>query len=625
MARPRASLPVRGVLLARGGESHAAARNLALATVAFALCFSVWGLIAPLAKKFQDDLDLSSTETFFLTAVPVILGSLLRIPVGVLTDRYGGRRMFAALLAFSALPAVLFGYADSYWALVAVGFLLGVAGSSFAVGVPFVAAWYRRERQGFAVGVYGMGNIGTAVAAFSAPAVVNHWGRPALGWIAGIVLLAAAASFGAFAEDAPRRGPRTRYREVLRSGLRLYRLAFFYFLTFGGFVAMALLLPKLLKDWFGYSLVDAGLRAAGFTIVATFARPIGGWLADRVGAYPVLVLAFTGIAVDAAVLASIASDPRIVPVTIASLTLACFLGAGNGAVFKLVPAEFPNDAGAASGIVGAAGGLGGFFPPLFMGIVEDATGTYTLGFVGLLVFTAACLVLALWLLRTAELRGLHASDARGGRPTQTPSRQALGTDDSEPARLDSGDPLFAVDRDLRIVIWNPAVERLTGIPGERAVGRHCWEVLAGLDADGRVVCHAGCSHARRLWEGRPMESPELFVTTARGRRRVAFSTVGVRRGGRPLLVHLMRNLDAEQPEAIRPRAHGGEDPLSARQHRVVELLGEGLRVNEIALRLGISETTVRNHVRAILSRLGCHSQLEAVAEARRRGLINGHV
>ncbi len=414
MARAATSSRVRRAE-ASARARDAAARNLALATVAFALCFSVWGLIAPLAKKFQDDLDLSSTETLFLTAIPVVLGSLLRIPVGVLTDRYGGRGMFSAILALSAAPAVLFGYADSYWALVGVGFLLGVAGSSFAVGVPFVAGWYRKERQGFAVGVYGMGNIGTAVAAFSAPAIVNHWGRPALGWAAGIVLLAAAASFGAFAEDAPRKAPPARYGEVLRSGLRLYRLAFFYFVTFGGFVAMALLLPKLLKDWFGYSLVDAGLRAAGFTIAATCARPVGGWLADRFGAYPVLVLAFAGMAVDAAVLASIASAPRIVPVTIACLTLACFFGAGNGAVFKLVPAEFPHDAGAASGIVGAAGGIGAFFPPLFMGIVKDAAGTYTLGFVGLLVATAACLTFAVWLLRTApliELRGVSPEGTR---------------------------------------------------------------------------------------------------------------------------------------------------------------------------------------------------------------------
>ncbi|MGE5691433.1 MAG: nitrate/nitrite transporter [Pseudomonadota bacterium] len=393
--------------MAPGGRSDAT-RNLVLATIAFALCFSAWGLIAPLAKRFEDDFDLSSTETAFLVAVPVVLGSLLRIPVGALTDRYGGRRMFSLLLLASAPPALLLGYAGSYWSLVAVGFFLGLAGSSFAVGVPFVAGWYPKERQGFAVGVYGMGNVGTAVAAFSAPAVVDAWGRPALGWIAAAVLVAGAAVFWLSATDAPRPTAAARYREVLRAGWRLWRLALFYFVTFGGFVAMAIFLPKLLKDWFDVSLVDAGLRAAGFTLVATAARPTGGWLADRVGAYPVLVLAFAGIAVDAGVLAAIAREPTWTTVTIACLTLAAFLGAGNGAVFKLVPAEFPDNPGAATGIVGAAGGLGGFFPPLLMGVVKDVFDTYALGFVGLLAFTGACLALAVWLLRTApptELRG----------------------------------------------------------------------------------------------------------------------------------------------------------------------------------------------------------------------------
>ncbi|HEU5010169.1 MAG TPA: MFS transporter [Gaiellaceae bacterium] len=390
--------------------------NLALATIAFALCFTSWSLIAPFAKTFKADLGLNYTQALLLTAVPVILGSLLRIPMGVLTDRYGGRRIFAALLALSALPAVLFGYADSYAALIGVGFLLGVAGSSFAVGVPFVAGWYTKERQGFALGVYGMGNIGTAIAFFGAPWIVDRWSRPALGWVTAIILVAAAWLFFSLARNAERAAPPARYREVLRSGWRLYRLAFFYFITFGGFVAMAFLLPTVLQDWFDYSKGEASARAAGFIIAATIARPVGGWLSDRVGAYPVLVLAFAGIAVDAAVLAALSPEPRIVPVTIACLTLGAFLGAGNGAVFKLVPSEFPNDAGAAGGIVGAAGGLGGFFPPVFVGLVKDAQGTYTYGFVGLLVFVAVCLAIAVWLLRTApvaELRGASAAGAGG--------------------------------------------------------------------------------------------------------------------------------------------------------------------------------------------------------------------
>jgi NNP family nitrate/nitrite transporter-like MFS transporter len=389
--------------------------NLGLATLAFMLCFAAWSLISPFAKEFKKNLHLSYTQALLLTAVPVVLGSLLRLPVGWLTDRRGGRLLLTVLLAFSALPAVLFGYAHSYWALIGVGFLLGVAGSSFAVGVPFVANWYSKERQGFSVGIYGMGNAGTAVAFFAAPAIVNHWSRPVLGWTTAFVLLGGAVLTATAAHDAPARKPPSDYREVLRAGWRLWRLAFFYFITFGGFVAMFLLLPTLLQDWFDYSKGEASARAAGFVIAATLARPSGGWVADRFGAYPVLVLAFAGIAIDAAVLATISSTPRIVPVSIACLTLGVFLGAGNGAVFKIVPAEFPESAGAAGGIVGAAGGLGGFFPPVFVGLVKDAEGSYTYGFLGLLVFVAVCLAIAVWLLRAAphaELRGPQGSGAR---------------------------------------------------------------------------------------------------------------------------------------------------------------------------------------------------------------------
>src|SRR5215831_13321274 len=147
--------------------------NLVLATAAFALCFTAWSLIAPFAKTFKHDLGLDYTEALFLTAIPVVLGSLARVPLGIATDRLGGRLVFS----------VLFGYASAYWALLCVGFLLGVAGASFAVGVPFVSGWFSAERQGFALGIYGVGNIGTAIAFFGAPPVANHWGRSTVGWI----------------------------------------------------------------------------------------------------------------------------------------------------------------------------------------------------------------------------------------------------------------------------------------------------------------------------------------------------------------------------------------------------------------------------------------------------------
>lgn len=379
-----------------------ATRNLVLATLAFAVAFVGWSLIAPLAKRFQDDLDLTNTRTLMLTAVPVVLGSLLRIPVGALTDRLGGRVMFPIVLVVSAIPAVIFGFVEGYTALIVVGFFLGIAGSSFAVGVPFVAGWYPKERQGFALGVYGMGNIGTAIAAFGAPAIVNWFGREALGIVAAILLVATAVVFYSMAEDPPR-GPAVDYGAVLRSGWKLWRLALLYFVTFGGFVAMAVFLPKLLRDWFDISLTNAGLRAAGFTAVATLARPMGGFLSDRIGSATVLVVVFVGAGLDAAWLAHISSDPTWLPVTIACLTLAGFLGLGNGAVFKAVPLDFPDATGAATGIVGAAGGLGGFFPPVVMGVVKDHFDTYALGFLGLLVFAVVCLVVALTMRLAARM------------------------------------------------------------------------------------------------------------------------------------------------------------------------------------------------------------------------------
>lgn len=381
------------------GEAAGSRRNLVLATLAFAVSFSAWGMIAPIAPDIQDELGLSDTETAVMISIPVVLGSLLRIPLGLITDRVGGRLVFGVMLFYSAGAAVLVGFASSYAALLGAGFLLGAAGATFAVGVPFVAEWTEPKRQGFALGVYGMGNVGTAVAAFSVPAIRDSAGQEVAGLVIGAVIAAYGALWWIFARDLPGRQPkRQAYREVLEQTWDLYRLSLFYFVTFGGFVAMAIFLPKLLTDWFDFSLTSAGLRAAGFTLVATAARPIGGWLADRIGGSRVLAIAFVGVGIDAIGLSWQATDPSIVPVTVFCLTMAAFLGLGNGAVFKLVPTFFPTATGAATGIVGAAGGLGGFFPPLLLGIVKDATGEFTLGFVFLVAFAWMCAGLAVALL-----------------------------------------------------------------------------------------------------------------------------------------------------------------------------------------------------------------------------------
>jgi len=352
-------------------------------------------MLAPIAPDIQKELDLSNIQTSIMISIPVVLGSLLRIPLGLLTDRVGGRVVFTAMLFYSAGAAVLVGFASSYATLIGAGFLLGAAGASFAVGVPFVSQWYSPERQGVALGVYGMGNIGTAVAAFSVPAIRDSAGQEVAGLVFGAVIAVYALIWMSMARQAPvEKGPPTRYGEVLRSGWKLWRLALFYFVTFGGFVAMALYLPKLLVDWFDLSLTDAGLRAAGFTLLATASRPIGGMLSDRIGGNRVLAIAFLGVGVDAIGLSWQASVPNMALTTFFCLTMAMFLGLGSGAVFKLVPLSFPKATGAATGIVGAAGGLGGFFPPLFLGVVKDATGDFVLAFVLLVAFAWLCAGLA---------------------------------------------------------------------------------------------------------------------------------------------------------------------------------------------------------------------------------------
>jgi NNP family nitrate/nitrite transporter-like MFS transporter len=370
---------------------------LGLALAAFTVCFFAWSLFGPLGPTLQKHLHLSEFQLAFLVAIPVVLGSLMRIPVGILASRYGGRIVFTVLMAYSVIPLVLLAlFHNSYAVMAVLGFLLGVTGSSFAVGVPFVNRWYSRERQGFALGLYGMGMGGTVIAALTAPKMAKHWSLATPFWVAAALMAAMTIIFGLVARDAP--GPagapeRLSFAAPLgifrRSG-RAWALTLFYFLAFGGFVAMFLYLPKLLTGVHHLTKTDAGYRAAGFAFLAVIARPVGGWLSDRIGAERVLRICFVGTIALASGLAL--AYKHMVPLTICCLTIAIALGLGTGAVFKLVPQWFPNDVGAVTGVVGAAGGLGGFFPPLVMALVKSITGSYTLGFVLLALVAVACLI-----------------------------------------------------------------------------------------------------------------------------------------------------------------------------------------------------------------------------------------
>ena len=374
-------------------------RQLALATISFTVCFYAWALLGPLGPDLQDQLGLSDTELALTISIPVVLGSLMRIPLGVLTDRYGGRRIFTLLIAYTPLPLIgLALFNDSWGAVLLFAFLLGFAGASFAVGIPFVNHWYPPARQGFALGIYGMGMGGTVLGALTAPRIVDATDSiDAPFWIAAVVLAIMAVVFWSMARDAPgavqgKTGSMLAALSVFKGkgSARAWALTLFYFMAFGGFVAMFLYLPKLLVDVHDISKTDAGARAAGFALVAVAARPVGGWLSDRIGARNVLTWSFVGTIVLAIGLAVFYK--HMVPLTIVCLTMAVFLGLGTGAVFKLVPEWYPDRVGAVTGVVGAAGGLGGFFPPLVMALVKSQTGSYWLGFALMAAVAAIALV-----------------------------------------------------------------------------------------------------------------------------------------------------------------------------------------------------------------------------------------
>ena len=391
------------------------ARALVLATISFALSFAAWGLIGGLAPTFTALYRLTASETALLVAVPVLLGSLARLPMGMLTDLFGGRLVFTALLAFSSLAAFFVPLTGSYRALLAAAFLIGMAGSSFAIGAAFVSRWTPPSQQGTALGIYGLGTMGQSLAVFVGPVVASRFGWEMVFRGTSVALLVWAVIYLTSARNPPRARPATvaAMAAVLRRAPNAWLLGAFYFLTFGGFVAFSIYLPTLLRAQFGLEPADAGLRAAGFVVVATLMRPVGGWLADRIGGAQVLSWVFGGVAVFSLLL----TWQSMVPFTVGALSCAMLLGLGNGAVFKLVPEHFPKDTGTVTGLVGALGGLGGFFPPLLLGVFRDRLGAIWPGFI-LLSATAIAL-------RLANERVFRPSDVEWTRSLPVHARQAL--------------------------------------------------------------------------------------------------------------------------------------------------------------------------------------------------------
>jgi MFS transporter, NNP family, nitrate/nitrite transporter len=381
-------------------------KNLLLALLGFTITFWAWNIIAPLGVRYSGELGLSPTQASFLVAMPVLVGSLGRVPVGALTDRYGGRMMFTVLTMASAIPVLLVAFAgllQSYALLLVFGFFLGVAGTTFAVGIPFVNAWFEPARRGFATGVFGAGMGGTALSAFFTPRLVRSIGYlPTHLLIAGALIVVGAILWLTM-RDSPAWKPNLApVVPKLSAAAKLpltWQMAFLYAVVFGGFVAFSTYLPTYLRNVYEFGLTGAGTRTAGFAIAAVVARPIGGIVADKIGPRKVVAISLAGAAVMSLIIAL--RLPPEIPAGSAFVVMALFLGLGTGGVFawvaELAPAE---RVGAITGIVGAAGGLGGFFPPLVMGATyNEAAHSYTIGLVLLTITASGALLFTLFGIR----------------------------------------------------------------------------------------------------------------------------------------------------------------------------------------------------------------------------------
>lgn len=370
--------------------------QLTLQTASLVTGFMMWVLISSLIPSIKQDIPLTESQVSIITAIPVILGSLLRIPIGFYTDRFGARKLFMISFTVLLFPVFYISVANSFIDLVIGGLFLGIGGAVFSVGVTSLPKYYPKEKQGFINGVYGVGNAGTAITTFGAPIIAQSlgWQKTAqLYLILLLIFIVFNFIFGDRKEVKVKQSMAEQLKSVCKN-TTLWFLSLFYFITFGAFVAFTMFLPNFLVNNFNLDSVDAGIRTAGFIALATLMRPIGGLLADKFNSFIILMFTFIAVTLSAVILAF---SPNIELFTVGCLAVALFVGIGNGTVFKLVPLYFSKQAGVVNGIVSAMGGLGGFFPPLVLTAVHNITGQYSIAFMALSEVALACLVIVVWL------------------------------------------------------------------------------------------------------------------------------------------------------------------------------------------------------------------------------------
>lgn len=365
--------------------------QLTLQTLSLVAGFMAWSIISPLMPFISQDVDISPGQISVILAIPVILGSVLRVPFGYLTNIVGAKWVFFWSFIVLLFPIFLLGQAQSPGMLMLSGFFLGIGGAIFSVGVTSVPKYFSKDKVGLANGIYGVGNIGTAVSSFCAPVLAGAigWQNTVRSYLISLSIFAILMFFLGDKNEPKVKIPLMAQVKDLSKNYKLYYLSLWYFITFGAFVAFGIFLPNFLVDHFSIDKVDAGIRSGIFIALATFLRPVGGVIGDKFNAVQALIIDFVIMIIGALIL-SLSS--HIVLFTIGCLAISICAGIGNGLIFKLVPSYFSKEAGSANGIVSMMGGLGGFFPPLVITFVTSITGSSHLAFFFLAIFGVIALI-----------------------------------------------------------------------------------------------------------------------------------------------------------------------------------------------------------------------------------------
>lgn len=392
-------------------------------TLSFTVCFMIWMMLAVVGIPVKQQLGLSETEFGILAATPVLSGSLIRVPLGIWTDRYGGRIVLFCLM-ISCVPAIfLMQYADAFWQFLVIGLVMGLAGGSFSVGTPYVARWFPKEQQGFAMGVFGAGNAGSAVNKFVAPALIAYGTWHLVPSVYAAIMLGTAILFWFTSYDDPKHrvsGSVTLGQQLaLLKDPGVLRYSQYYSVVFGGYVALALWMTKYYVGEYGLSLQTAAFLAACFSLPGGVLRAFGGYLSDKFGAYKVtwavmwicwvcfFLLSYpqTELVIHTKTgVMNVSIGLNVVVFTILMFTVGVATAVGKASVFKFVADDYPDNIGAVSGIVGLAGGLGGFLLPIMFGILEDWTGIRSTSF--MLLYGTVCVSL-IWMHFSFKAKRTH--------------------------------------------------------------------------------------------------------------------------------------------------------------------------------------------------------------------------